>query len=72
MTVPLTVVLSELVDELKGREKLAAAIAEKTPAEANSPMKNRRNLMPEYSVRYPVTSSDSATGMSNGACVSSA
>ena len=43
-----------------------------TPAVANSPMKKMRKRNPEYSVMYPETSSDSAIGMSNGACVSSA
>ena len=52
--------------------KNVAARAENMPAVANSPMKNKRNRIPLYSVRYPVTISDSATGMSNGGWVSSA
>ncbi len=49
-----------------------AAIAENTADVANSPMKNNRKRIPEYSVMYPEMSSDSAIGMSNGAWVSSA
>ena len=48
------------------------AISEKTPTVANSAMKKIRKRKPEYSVMYPDTSSDSAIGMSNGGCVSSA
>ena len=53
------------------RNKTEAIIAN-TPAVANSPIKKIKNLKPEYSVIYPETSSLSAIGMSNGACVSSA
>ena len=47
-------------------------IRENTPTVANSAMKKIRKRKPEYSVMYPETSSDSAIGMSNGGCVSSA
>ena len=39
---------------------------------AYSPRKNIVKRMPEYSVRYPITSSDSAIGMSKGVRFSSA
>ena len=49
-----------------------AASAAKANAVPNSPMKKKRNRKPVYSTMYPATSSDSATGMSNGVWVSSA
>src|SRR5215204_4730213 len=48
------------------------AMSVNTPTVANSAMKKIRKRKPEYSVMYPDTSSLSAMGMSNGACVSSA
>src|SRR5690349_8753436 len=39
---------------------------------AYSPIKNRRNVIDEYSTKYPATSSDSPSGKSNGARLVSA
>ena len=47
-------------------------MADRAKAVPNSAMKKKRKRKPEYSVMYPATSSDSATGMSNGVWVSSA
>ena len=52
--------------------KSVAAIAANANAVPNSPMKKKRKRKPVYSTMYPATSSLSATGMSNGVCVSSA
>ena len=49
-----------------------AAMAASANAVPNSAMKKKRKRKPLYSVMYPATSSDSATGMSNGVWVSSA